>query len=333
MAPDSTNRCFVLEQGGIIKVFENNQTTTSYEIFLNITSQVATGGELGLLGFVFHPNFSLNGYFYVDYTASDPLRTVISRFKVDDSLPNKANASSELIILEVIQPYTNHKGGQLAFGPDDGYLYIAMGDGGSGGDPLGNAQNRSSLLGKILRIDVDAGLPYAIPIDNPFRNNSLGYREEIWAYGLRNPWRFSFDTETGWLWTGDVGQGSWEEIDIIQGGKNYGWNIMEGFECYNSPSCNITGLVLPIFSYGRSSGHSIIGGFIYRGSELGWLNGRYIYGDFVFGTIWALEYDGSQAINSLLIDTDLLITSFGLDQDNELFICAYNGIIYKILPL
>ena len=333
IAPDSTNRCFVLEQAGIIKVFENNQTTASYEVFLNLTSKVAAGGELGLLGFAFHPNFSINGFLYVDYTAPGPLRTVISRFKVDDSLPNKANVSSEFIILEVTQPYSNHKGGQLAFGPNDGYLYIAMGDGGSGGDPLGNAQNRSSLLGKVLRIDVDSGLPYAIPADNPFRNNSFGYCAEIWAYGFRNPWRFSFDTETGWLWAGDVGQNSWEEIDIISGGMNYGWNIMEGFQCYNSPSCNTTGLVPPIFDYGRTVGHSITGGFVYRGAELPWLTGKYVYGDFVFGTIWALEYDGSQAINSPLLETNLLISSFGVDQNNELYICAYNGFIYKILPL
>ncbi|MFX1520119.1 MAG: PQQ-dependent sugar dehydrogenase [Promethearchaeota archaeon] len=333
-AGDGSDRLFVLEQQGIIYVFENNKTVSSKKIFLNISEQVLSGGEQGLLGLAFHPDYENNGYFYVDYTAADPRRTVIARYKVDAVDLDKADKNSEFIIMEVAQPYSNHNGGQISFGPD-GYLYIALGDGGSGGDPDGNGQNLQTLLGSILRINVTKsnGLNYTIPDDNPFVGNTQGYKEEIYAYGLRNPWRFSFDNETGWLWAGDVGQSSWEEIDIIEKGKNYGWNIMEGNHCYSpSSGCDTAGLELPIWEYSHNVGHSITGGFVYRGTKFPELSGSYIYGDFENGQIWALQYNGtSDPVNTLLCDTNLLITSFGVDENNEQYLSAINGKIYTLV--
>lgn len=327
---DNSNRLFVLEQQGIIYSFNNSENTSQKTTFLDIRNKVLSGGELGLLGLAFHPNFSLNGKFYLDYTADNPMRTIISSWTVNISDPNIANVTSEKILLEIQQPFANHNGGQLAFGPD-GYLYIGMGDGGSGGDPYGNAQNKSVFLGKILRIDVNSGNPYGIPQDNPFKGNSVGYKEEIFAFGLRNPWRFSFDQVTGKLWAADVGQNTWEEIDIIENGKNYGWNIMEGNHCYLSSNCNTTGLTLPIYEYSHSVGDSITGGFVYRGNEFPNLNGSYIYGDFEEGQIWGikLNQDGSTD-NTLLVDTTLGISSFGVDEQNNLYIVAYGGQIYRL---
>jgi glucose/arabinose dehydrogenase len=233
---DGTNRLFVLSQPGIIFVFENDPGTKQKEIFLDIRGKVLFGGEQGLLGLAFHPDYKQNGYFFLDYTANNPRRTVISRFKVSQDDPNKADPESELILLEVEQPYSNHNGGQISFGPD-GYLYISLGDGGSGGDPLNAGQDLTMLLGSLLRIDVDkisGGRNYAIPDDNPFKDNSEGFKEEIYAYGLRNVWRFSFDNQNR-LWAADVGQNKWEEINIIEKGKNYGWRIMEGKHCFESP--------------------------------------------------------------------------------------------------
>lgn len=331
---DGTNRLFVVGQQGEIYVFDNSEGTTTLEVFLDISNQVLYGGEQGLLGLAFHPNFGSNGFFYVDYTADNPRRTVIARYAVAQSNPNQGDTNSEQILLEVQQPYGNHNGGQIAFGPD-GYLYVAFGDGGSAGDPLGNGQNRATLLGSILRIDVDSiseGNNYGIPADNPFVNNAQGYREEIYAYGLRNPWRFSFDPETGWLWAGDVGQNQKEEIDIIEKGGNYGWNIMEGSQCYSpSSGCDQTGLELPLLDYGRDLGYSVTGGFVYRGSKLPGLTGAYIYGDYGSGRIWALQYEGvKDSVNTELLDTNFDISSFGVDDENELYICALNGKIYKL---
>mgnify|MGYP001262301701 CR=1 FL=1 len=229
-AGDGSDRIFIVEQAGVIRVFANTSSVATADTFLNIQNRVNdSGNEEGLLGLAFHPNFATNGYFYVNYTASNPRRTVVARYRVSAN-PNRADANSEFVLLTVNQPYENHNGGQLAFGPD-GYLYIGMGDGGSGGDPQNNGQDRRGLLGDMLRIDVDnpaGGLNYGIPPDNPFVGNTSGYREEIYAYGFRNPWRFSFDFVTGWLWVGDVGQGSREEVDIVEKGLNYGWRIMEG---------------------------------------------------------------------------------------------------------
>lgn len=331
-AGDGTNRLFVVEQEGRILVFENDAGVGNTEIFLDISNQVLFGGEQGLLGLAFHPNFEQNGYFYVDYTADNPRRTVISRFTADPSNPNTVDPESELIILEVDQPYGNHNGGQISFGPD-GYLYIAFGDGGSGGDPQGNGQNLSTILGSIIRIDVDntgSEMNYGIPEDNPFAGNTEGYREEIYAYGLRNPWRFSFDPETELLWAADVGQNEYEEINIIEKGNNYGWNIMEGLHCFEpSTGCDTSGLTMPVWEYDHGDGQSVTGGFVYRGSSAQEISGDYIYADFVSGRIWAFAFFGNPA-NRLLFNTDLQISTFGVDQNQELYFASFSdGKIYK----
>ena len=335
-AGDGTNRIFVVSQKGLIYVFKNNPSVKSAKIFLDIRNKVKYGTELGLLGLAFHPDYKNNGYFYVNYTASDPLRSVIGRYSVSSKNRNVANKKSELILFQTNQPYSNHNGGQLAFGPDD-YLYIALGDGGSDGDPHNNGQSKSSFLGKILRIDVNCtsgNKNYCIPPENPFAGNSQGYKEEIYAYGLRNPWRFSFDPVTGWMWAGDVGQNSWEEIDIIEKGKNYGWRIMEGNHCYNpSSDCDTSGLTLPIWEYGHNDhgNCSITGGYVYRGSQFPELYGKYIYGDYCSGSVWTLSYDGTNtATNKLLLTADIEISSFGIDRDNEMYICDLNGKVYKL---
>lgn len=342
-ANDNSNRIFVVEQQGMIKVFENNQNISNSTVFLDIRNRVDdTGNEEGLLGLAFHPDYANNGYFYVNYTAANPNRTVISRFQVSQLDSNIAEPDSETVLLEFAQPYSNHNGGQIAFGPNDGFLYIATGDGGSFGDPECNAQNRQTLLGAILRIDVDNTSShgnYSIPIDNPYYNNTINYREEIYAYGLRNPWRFSFDPVTGWLWAGDVGQGQWEEIDLIVNGGNYGWSTFEGFHCYNSPwpcdtlPCDTTGLRMPVWEYSHSLGLSITGGYVYRGNSITGLAGKYIYGDYLSGRIWSIEYSSlGNPINEELFDTSLEISSFGTDQDGELYICAFDGRIYRFFP-
>jgi glucose/arabinose dehydrogenase len=327
---DGTDRIFVAQQTGVISVFPNDSMATSSHVFLDISNLISSpSGEEGLLGLAFHPQYAANGYFYVNYTAPNPLHTVVSRFHVSQSDPNAADPSSEFKILQFDQPYNNHNGGMLVFGPD-GYLYIGTGDGGSGGDPLGNGQSRSVLLGKILRIDVNSAttpLNYSVPADNPFAGNSTGYREEIWAYGLRNPWRFSFDVVSGQLWVGDVGQGSREEVDIIEKGKNYGWNIMEGFLCYNPPSgCNQTGLTLPLKDYNHTLGTAITGGYVYHGVARPELQGAYIYGDYGSGRLWKLRYNGvSVTTDSLILDAPFGISSFGVDQQNELYVVSYTG--------
>ena len=333
-AGDDSKRLFVVEQRGVISVFQNDSKIAEKSEFLEIESKVDdSGNEEGLLGLAFHPDFKNNGYFYVNYTASSPNRTVISRFKVSSSNPNQADPSSELILLEFEQPYSNHNGGQIAFGPD-GNLYIAVGDGGNGGDPKGNGQNRNTLLGTILRIDVNkpnGSKSYSIPSDNPFANSSNGYQKEIYAYGLRNPWRLSFDSETGELWVGDVGQNKYEEIDIIKNGGNYGWNTMEGFHCYNSSNCNQEGLELPVWEYDRSRGDiSITGGYVYRGSAIQQLKGLYIYADYVSGRVWSLDASSSTSpVNTELFDMDFAISSFGVDENQELYLCGFDGKIYK----
>ena len=334
-AGDNTNRIFVVEQAGVISVFPNDATIASKKTFLDITAKVNdSGNEEGLLGLAFHPNYESNGYFYVNYTASSPRRTVISRFTVTSN-PDVADPASELVILEYNQPYSNHNGGQVAFGPD-GYLYIASGDGGSGGDPQGNGQSRATLLGKILRIDVNSTVgtkQYAIPDDNPYKNNTSGYREEIYAYGLRNPWRFSFDVPTNRLWTGDVGQNKYEEIDIIEKGGNYGWDSMEGRHCFEpSIGCNQTDLKNPVWEYGRELGISITGGYVYRGPTLSDLTGKYIYADFGSGRIWSLNVpvSGGGTVNTHLLQAEFNISSFGVDQNNELYLCGFDDKIYKL---
>jgi glucose/arabinose dehydrogenase len=283
------------------------------------------------LGLAFDPNFAVNGHFYVNYLADNPLRTIIAQWTTLPNNPNEADKNSQKILLEIPRLSESHAGGQLAFGPD-GYLYIALGDASPYGDVNGNAQNRSSLFGKILRIDVNhpsADRNYGIPAVNPFAGNNAGYKEEIYAYGFRNPWRFSFDSATGKLLVGDVGESRMEEIDVVESGKNYGWNIMEGTLAYAGG--NETGLEPPIWTYGRGEGNATIGGYVYHGTIHGELTGLYIYGDYVSGRIWALNlHNSSNPVNKELLKTNLHITSFGLDEKNELYICADDGKIYEI---
>jgi len=334
-AGDGTERLFVVEQAGTISVFPGDPEVAERDIFLDIEGRVTDiSNEQGLLGLAFHPDFETNGYFYVNYTAPGPDRTVISRFSVSEDDENRANPDSETVLLTYNQPYGNHNAGHIAFGPD-GYLYIAAGDGGSAGDPENNGQDRETLLGSILRIDVDSqenGNEYGIPDDNPFAGNDEGFREEIFAYGLRNPWRFSFDAGTGDIWAGDVGQNNLEEIDLIKKGLNYGWNIMEGKSCYPAGSdCSTEGLELPVFQYVHSDNNrSITGGYVYRGSDIPALVGYYIYADFVSGRIWALDIsDLENPVNTEIFDADFRISSFGVDAENEMYVTAFDGNIYR----
>ena len=334
---DGTNILFVLSQPGVIFLFDNNPEVKEKKIFLDIRERVLYGGEMGLLGLAFHPNYKENGFFYLDYTTKDPIRTVISRFQVSKNDPSVADPLSEEILLEVEQPYENHNGGQITFGPD-GYLYISLGDGGSAGDPHNAGQDLTNLLAKLLRIDVNNKSDqknYVIPSDNPLVGNSQGYKEEIFAYGLRNVWRFSFDKQDG-LWAADVGQNKWEEINLIEKGKNYGWRIMEAKHCYNPETdCDTTGLVLPIWEYGHNDmgGFSITGGFVYEGISAPALKGKYIYADYVSGRIWQLEFVNNLISNKMLIDTELAIATFGVDENSELYFSDYKdkGKLYKFV--
>ena len=293
---------------------------------------------MGLLGVAFHPAFAQNQRFYVNYVrllGTGQIQSVIAEYLVSAADANRADPASERILLTVNQPFTNHKGGQLAFGPD-GFLYIGLGDGGSGGDPQGNGQNLQTYLGKMLRIDVDhtsGALPYAIPADNPFVAG--GGLPEIWAYGLRNPFRFSFDTATGLLFVGDDGQNAYEEIDILQKGGNYGWNVMEGLHCYSpATGCNMTGLALPIAEYSHSEGVAVIGGYVYHGTAIPALAGSYVFGDYAAGKIWRLTQDSSGAWQRvLLLSGGPTISSFGRDSAGELYVVDYGaGAILKVSP-
>jgi glucose/arabinose dehydrogenase len=332
-ANDGTNRVFVVEQKGQIRVFDKSAATTNAPVYLDIRKNVAYGGEMGLLGLAFHPKFRENGYFFVNYTKESPRETIVSRFKASSVGMLRVDPASEVVLFRFRQPYSNHNGGKVSFGPD-GMLYVATGDGGSGGDPQNNGQNRASWLGKILRVDVDATDKgnYGIPKDNPLAGNK-GLREEIWAYGLRNPWRFSFDTQNR-LWTGDVGQNEIEEIDIVQRGGNYGWRIREANAPFNDRDANPVGpLIDPIHEYQHGNdGNSVTGGLVYRGQAAPALRGRYVYGDFGSGRIWALsEANGRKTANLLLTDKGGSPSAFGEDQQHELYICDYGrGQILKI---
>lgn len=334
---DGSERLFVVEQAGLVRIIQGG--TLLPTPFLDITNRVLSGGERGLLGIAFPPDYAAKRYFYVDYTAASAPEghTVVARYHVTAN-PNLADAGSEEVILAVDQPFSNHNGGQLAFGPDDGYLYISLGDGGSGGDPLKNAQNLGTLLGKILRIDVESGTsPYAIPPGNPFVGIP-GARGEIWAYGLRNPWRFSFDRETADLYISDVGQSLYEEIDFQEagsaGGANYGWNILEGNHCYAAPTCTPPdNYVPPVFEYDHADDNcSITGGFVYRGKQFPGMQGIYFYGDFCSGRIGGLWRQASGWHNELLADTAYLIATFGEDEAGNLYVADRSaGILYKIV--
>jgi len=332
-AGDGSGRVFVVEQAGRIRVLDNDEGVTSFVTFLDITSSVSdSGNEEGLLGLAFAPDYETSGEVYVHYSVANPRRSRISRFGLSED-PDQADEASEEVVLEVPQPFANHNGGAVEFGPD-GYLYIALGDGGSGGDPLGHGQDTTTLLGSILRIDVNGTTHlYGIPPDNPLVGATDGSREEIWAYGLRNPWRMSFDPVTDRLWVGDVGQGEYEEIDLIEGVGNYGWNTMEGFHCFSPPTgCNQAGLTLPVAEYDHSEGCSVTGGHVYRGTRVPALTGAYLYGDYCSGRIWALRHDGNQVTDqALLLDTSLQIASFGVDGSGELYIAAFDGNIYRFV--
>jgi glucose/arabinose dehydrogenase len=327
---DGSGRLFVVEQAGLIRVVRDGELLA--EPFLDIRDWASCCSERGLLGLAFHPDYVQNGLFFVNYTDLNG-DTVISRFQVSDN-PDFADQASEVQLLGVAQPFPNHNGGGLAFGPE-GYLYIGLGDGGSGGDPLGNAQNTQNLLGKLLRLDVDQGDLYAIPPDNPYAQG--GGVPEIWVFGLRNPWRFSFDRLTGDLFIGDVGQGSWEEIDHISaglpGGANFGWNYREGVHPYAAASApDGTLLIDPVAEYGHDQGISVIGGVVYRGVQFPDWQGIYLYGDYGSGFIWGLfrTEDGSWQ-NTLLFQTGNRITSFGEDESGEVYYVDPEGSIFKLV--
>lgn len=346
-AGDGTNRVFVTEQNGIILVFANNSAVASATEFLNISGPVQSplDSEMGLLGLAFHPDYENNGFFFISYTAGDSSNRLgrVSRFSVSAADSNQADPTSERILLEFQDDYGNHNGGGLCFGTD-GYLYIAIGDEGSAGDPNDNAQDRTRIFGKILRVDVDQNvntIPYhGIPPSNPYAGHAT-FREDIFAYGLRNPWRISYDANR--LFTGDVGQSAQEEIDIIVSGGNYGWDCREGTIAYDededdmSPLCaGASGLREPLFVYGRSQGGSITGGYVYRGPTATSLTGRYIYADYLSGRIWAL--DVATVTNNLVRDSSLFISTFGEDQSQELFVAGYNSggnptALYRIVEI
>ena len=330
------SRLFVADQRGYIRIVSSSGIIST-QPFLDITNRVVYGGERGLLGIAFHPNFKTNGYFYVNYIGNGD-STHISRFKVNTGDANVADPQSELKLMTIFQPYQNHNGGDLNFGPD-GYLYIGLGDGGSGGDPGNRAQNPKEFLGKMLRIDVDHGSTYAIPSTNPFYNSTTT-KGEIWALGLRNPWRFSFDRLTGDLWIGDVGQNVYEEIDFqsvnSKGGENYGWRCYEGNEAYNSSGCSSASLMtFPIYTYTHGSECSITGGYVYRGSSLSPFYGSYFFTDYCSDRIWTLhKVSGNWVKEDYGQFTGNNFSTFGEDVSGQLYIAGVkSGKIYRINDL
>ncbi|MEO8099076.1 MAG: PQQ-dependent sugar dehydrogenase [Acidobacteriota bacterium] len=329
-AGDGTDRLFLAEQGGRIRILRAGALLP--QVFLDISALVSSGNERGLLGLAFPPGFAQSQRFYVDYTNRDG-NTVIAQYRVSANR-DVADPASAVILLTIPQPFANHNGGQVRFGPD-GFLYIGLGDGGSGGDPQNNGQNLNALLGKLLRIDVESAPgTVRIPPSNPFVNRA-GARGEIWAYGLRNPWRFSFDRANGDLWIADVGQDNYEEVNYqpseSPGGEDYGWRIMEGLHCYNPSNCNMQGLTLPVAEYSHAgSACSITGGFVYRGQMWPGLRGTYIYADYCSGRIWGLDRSGSNWVTRVLLDSGLGITTFGQDEAGEVYLAAANGRIYRV---
>lgn len=318
---DGSGRLFVIEKVGRIRIIQNGQLLVAP--FMDISDRVgSSSNEQGLLGLAFHPNYAENGKFYVNYTDNNG-DTVIAQFQ-STADPNIADPASEIALMHIDQPFPNHNGGVLAFGPD-GYLYAGLGDGGSQGDPNGNAQNIGAMLGKILRIDVNNGSPYSVPADNPFGN-------EVWAYGLRNPWRLSFDRQSGDLYIADVGQGTWEEIDFLPagspGGANFGWNLREGAHDYKGSAS--AGLIDPIAEYSHAEGGcSVTGGYVYRGAMTEW-SGIYLYGDYCTGFIWGLIRSNDGWQKQLLFQTGVTITSFGQDENGEVYLLSDNGSIYRL---
>jgi len=343
-APADVTRWFVIEQQGVVRVFNNDSTVASSSVFIDISMRVnASFSESGLLGMAFHPNFPANPQVFLSYTsAGSPLTSNIARFVTLDSGAT-LDPTSEISIMTIAQDASNHNGGNIAFGPD-GNLYAGWGDGGGSGDPLNRAQDSGNLLGTITRINIDGALPYSVPLDNPFAgapNCQGGFAvgnancPEIYALGLRNPWRWSFDSATGSLWAGDVGQGSWEEIDLITRSMNYGWREREGAHCFNPPSGCSENFVDPITEYGRSEGNSVTGGYVYRGADIAALQGRYVYGDFGSGRIWSIPANSPQgSVGELLLASGLSISSFAEDSDGELYLLDYGaGEIYQIVDV
>lgn len=339
--PHDSSRLFVVEQTGRIKIVKNGSVLPN--LFLDISSLISSGGERGLLGMAFHPEYNLNGYFFLNYTDVGGNSKIV-RGK-QSANPDISDPDSLITILTVPQPFSNHNAGMLAFSPIDGFLYIGLGDGGSGGDPGNRAQDSTSLLGKMLRIDIDNGLPYTIPADNPYLSFP-NVPNEIWAFGLRNPWRYSFDRETGDLYIADVGQSELEEIDFqlssSPGGVNYGWRLMEGSDCFNpATNCNPGNLILPIYEYSHSGGCSVSGGYVYRGCAIPELPGAYFFADYCSNEIWSLKYDGANLSEltdwtSQLVPEDAAsfsaIVSFGEDAWGELYIVDRDlDAVYKIV--
>jgi len=325
------DKLFVTEQKGRIISFPIGQEAAHADVYLDIRDRVSdAGNEEGLLGLAFDPDFDSNGHFFVYYSAAQPRRSVVSRFTANGSM---ADPESELVVMEVPQPFQNHNGGQIAFGPD-GMLYIGLGDGGSGGDPQGNGQDPSTMLGTVLRIDVSGvgpGSGYSVPPGNPFVGNADA-RGEIWAYGFRNPWRFSFDRQTGGLWVGDVGQNSFEEINLVSPGGNYGWNTLEGSHCFSPRAgCDPSGTEFPVIEYGSDKGCSVIGGYVYRGADIPSLAGTYLYGDYCSGEVHGFRFEQGKAVARwLLVDSGVNITSFGEDAQGEIYALSEEGRIYRL---
>jgi glucose/arabinose dehydrogenase len=336
-APGDSSRWFVVEKGGIVWVFANDQNTTSASIFLDLRGVVDTSGEGGLLGLAFHPSFPTTPEAFVSYTRSGaPLVSYVSRFTSTDT--QSFIAATEDVILTVDQPDDNHNGGDLSFGPDN-FLFVGFGDGGGSGDTFANGQNTNTLMGAIVRLDVTGGAPYGIPAGNPFEANAvctggsgMAPCPEIYAWGLRNPWRFSFDNVTGKLWVGDVGQGAWEEIDVITAGSNYGWNVREGAHCFSPATGCATTFVEPITEYDHTLGRSITGGFVYRGSVISDLAAWYLFGDFTSGRIFGVRENSSTGQAAEVLDeSGLQIVSFGQGVDGELYVLHFGGTIHQIV--
>jgi glucose/arabinose dehydrogenase len=332
-AGDCSHRLFIVEKTGAVRVWENGSVLD--EPFVDLTDRVKSGGEQGLLNIAFHPEYAENGRAFLVYT-DETDDVILARFTVHAGDANRLDPDSEMELARVPQPYENHNGGQLAFGPD-GYLYWALGDGGSWGDPEGHAQDTSTLLGAILRLDVDAASGYGIPADNPFVNDEDA-RDEIWAYGLRNPWRFSFDRETGDLWIADVGQDRVEEVNLqpagSAGGENYGWPAWEGSERYDSDVNATEDMVFPVHDYEHDADKcSVIGGFVYRGQAFPALAGAYVFTDMCAGDLWALDEDGDAWVQSTLLEAGNRFVAFGEDETGELYAVDHlEGTVYRVEP-
>jgi len=329
-AGDQSERMFIVEQPGTIRILERGRLLEAP--FLDIKDRVIFRGEQGLLGLAFHPEYRRNGRFFVNYTRKDDGATVIAEYRRSDQVDHAGHEERVLVLIP--QPYPNHNGGMIAFGPD-GYLYIGMGDGGSGGDPQNRAQNKDELLGKLLRIDVNSRVPYGIPGDNPYVRGEE--RPEVFAKGLRNPWRFSFDRETGDLWLADVGEDRWEEVNVVRKGGNYGWRVMEGFHCYDlQDPCRKENFIPPVLEYAHQDGRcSIIGGYVYRGRAIPALVGVYLYGDYCSGEIFAARTAQGGRVGDepwLLVKAKVPISSFGEDDTGEIYVLDHKGAVYQLAP-